>query len=373
MRFAFLHHIFQQGSGIEQVILELTRQLNKIGHQADIITYFNEYKEVATIEYKLPIESRLVRSVLAPLCFKTSHLIRQELDKYDVVVTSLYPMSVVPLFPEKVKAKVVFIEWGIQPYSAFSSFADKLYLWILNRADRYAIKYSDKVFVANEVTRRWVEAQGIKPTKMQLYGLNFERLDNTIDYSHLYKRHNLNKPDGILMYAGRQSPHKNIELLILTVAQLRQRYNVKLFIVGKESFEEYANSLRNLVTELKLQNDVIFTGLVSERDLAGYYNMCDIFVNASLWEGFLNPEPYAFKKPIVALNIAPHDETVWDDMTGLLVKNKNSIEFAENISELLDNKNKMRSMGEAGYKWAKASLDYSVVTDEFIKTIKEIL
>ncbi|KKK59204.1 hypothetical protein LCGC14_3036720, partial [marine sediment metagenome] len=38
MKIAFLHHVFQAGSGIEQVILDLSRQLVGMGHRVTILT-----------------------------------------------------------------------------------------------------------------------------------------------------------------------------------------------------------------------------------------------------------------------------------------------------------------------------------------------
>lgn len=376
MKIAFLHHVFQAGSGIEQVILELATRLKLMGHDAFVVTYSDEHhypNSIPVEPFRLPLNNRITRSLLAPAFFGTNRDIRRRLTEsdVDVVVTSLYPMSIIPLWPRKISAKEVFIEWGIQPYSAFGSLADKTYLWLLNRADRYAIKRSDKVLVANGVTKEWVERQGVRPVKLHLYGINFDRLDVNAEYEHLYQRHReLADADGVILYAGRQSPHKNIEVLIQAVALSKRRgRNVKLLIVGRESFPKYASQLRTLTRELDLTDDVTFTGLVSEEDLAGYYNLCDIFVNASWWEGFLNPEAYAFKKPIVAYGVPPHDETVQDGVTGLLVNEPTPNRFAWAIQHLLTFPETRLAMGEAGYQWAKENLDYGIVARNFIEEI----
>lgn len=365
MKIAFLHHVFQTGSGIEQVITDLSVHLRLMGHDVSLITYEDG-------RHRLPVDNRITRSILAPVFTRTNSVIRRELDEFDVVVTSLYPMSIVPLWPQKVKPKVVFIDWGIQPYSAYKSIADKLYLWLLNRADRYAVKRSDTVIVANKVTREWVEKRGVTPVHLNLYGINFNRLKPQSCLSLLRDKHRvLQDADGVVMYAGRQSPHKNIDILIEAVALLKQESrNVKLLIVGRESFPEYARRLRMTVRRLGIEDSVIFTGLVSEYDLTRYYSICDIFVNASSWEGYLIPEAYAFRKPIIAYNVSPHDETVQHDVTGILVHNLNPGDFAWSIWHLLSNRDTRLAMGEAGYKWAKKNLDYDKITKRFIRVIE---
>ncbi len=373
MKIAFLHHVFQAGSGIEQVILDLSRQLVSMGHRVTILTYKNEYPDcgVCVMEFPLPNRVPLAGNVLAPVFTRTNAAIRDILDCVDVVVTSLYPMSLVPLLPHKVKPRVVFIEWGVQPYAAYSSPVDKAYLFLLNRADRYAIQKSDTVIVANEVTRKWVEALGVSPVKMNLYGLNFDRLRWDADGGYLRDRHpELQGADGIVMYAGRQSPHKNIDLLIRAMGVLKDRgLGTRLLVVGKESFPKYAKHLRRLTQFLRLEDRVVFTGLVSEDDLIGYYNLCDMFVNASSWEGFLNPEAYAFKKPIVAYGIPPHDETVANGVTGVLVGRLTANRFADAIAGLLEDDGKRRAMGLAGYAWARKTLDYAVVAEKFLEVV----
>ncbi len=380
MKIAFLHHVFQAGSGIEQVILDLSRQLVSMGHRVTILTYKNEYPDcdIPVMEFPLPEGVPLAGNVLAPTFTHTNARIREILGCVDVVVSSLYPMSLVPLLPHKVKPRVVFIEWGIQPYAAYSSPVDKVYLWLLNRADRYAIQKSDTVIVSNKVTRKWVEGMGVSPVKMNLYGLDFDRLRLNGDSGsrrseYLRNCHpELQNADGIVMYAGRQSPHKNVDLLIRAVGVLKDRgLGTRLLVVGKESFPKYARYLRDLTRELGLEDRVVFTGLVSEDDLIGYYNLCDMVVNASSWEGFLNPEAYAFKKPIVAYGIPPHDETVSDGITGVLVGRLTANRFADGIAGLLADDGKRRALGLRGYAWARRKLDYAVVTDRFLAAINQ--
>ncbi|KKM96177.1 hypothetical protein LCGC14_1180770 [marine sediment metagenome] len=373
MKIAFLHHVFQTGSGIEEVILDLSRQLVTMGHRVTILTYKNDYPDcdVPVMEFPLPDGVPLAGNVLAPVFTRTNAAIRDILGCVDVVVTSLYPMSLVPLLPHKVKPRVVFIEWGIQPYAAYSSLVDKAYLFLLNRADRYAIQKSDTVIVANDVTRKWVEGLGVSPVKMNLYGLNFDRLRLGVDCDYLWDKHPvLQGADGIVMYAGRQSPHKNIDLLIRAVGILRDRgLGMRLLVVGKESFPKYARYLRTLTREMGLEDRVVFTGLVSEDDLNGYYNLCDMVVNASSWEGYLNPEAYAFKKPIVAYGIPPHDETVENGVTGVLVGRLTANRFADAIAGLLADEGKRKAMGLRGYVWARKTLDYAVVAEKFLEVV----
>ncbi len=105
--------------------------------------------------------------------------------------------------------------------------------------------------------------------------------------------------------------------------------NVKLLIVGKPTFKDYFRSLK------KLDNKgVIFTGFVPDEDLPYYYAACDVYVTASLWEGFDLPatEAQACGKKVVAFDIGSHSEIV---KNGTLVKNKDIKSFSEAVVKLI--------------------------------------
>ena len=75
--------------------------------------------------------------------------------------------------------------------------------------------------------------------------------------------------------------------------------------------------------------DVIFTGFVPDEELPYYYAASNIYVTASLWEGFDLPivEAQACAKPVVAFDIGPHKEVI--DENGVLIEKLNIEKFAD--------------------------------------------
>ena len=112
------------------------------------------------------------------------------------------------------------------------------------------------------------------------------------------------------------------------VIELNKIPNVKLLIVGKPTFNNYINNLKKIANK-----DVTFTGFVDDKDLPYYYAACNVYVTASLWEGFNLPaaEAQACGKPVVAFDIGPHKEII---KKGILVKNKDIKEFSEAVIKL---------------------------------------
>jgi glycosyltransferase involved in cell wall biosynthesis len=112
----------------------------------------------------------------------------------------------------------------------------------------------------------------------------------------------------------------------------------RLFIVGKfERSEKYLEYLKSLCTVLKL-DDVVFTGYVTDSELAAYYRLADIYLGMNLHEGFCVPlvEAMSFKIPVIARNGTAIPETLKG--AGILINSTHYIEIAELMAEILENK-----------------------------------
>jgi glycosyltransferase involved in cell wall biosynthesis len=156
-----------------------------------------------------------------------------------------------------------------------------------------------------------------------------KRFNNKVKENKIIKKYNL-KNNKTLLYVGRIAPHKGIHLLLRSFNIIKKYLpNTKLIIVGKPTFDNYFRKLKNIANK-----DVIFTDFVQDKYLPNYYAACDLYVTASLWEGFNLPaaEAQACGKKVVAFNIGSHPEIV---KKGVLVKKKDVKGFANTVIKLL--------------------------------------
>ena len=112
--------------------------------------------------------------------------------------------------------------------------------------------------------------------------------------------------DKFVMYTGGIDYRKNIEGLIKSwsVLDLDLRQDRQLAIVCSIHQPDRVR-LKELASELGLANDeVIFTGYISEEELVSFYNLCELFVFPSLYEGFGLPvlEAMACGAPTIGAN-----------------------------------------------------------------------
>ncbi len=132
------------------------------------------------------------------------------------------------------------------------------------------------------------------------------------DFSHLHeirKRYNL--PERFILYVGNIEPKKNISAIINLQKHLQQEgFPQKLVIVGNRAWGT-RKELAEIYKEGK-SNNIICTGYVKRTELPYFYQMADIFVFPSLYEGFGFPpiEAMACGTPVISTTKGILNETV---------------------------------------------------------------
>lgn len=173
------------------------------------------------------------------------------------------------------------------------------------------------------------------------------------------RKFGLNYP--FILSVGVIEPRKNLGRLVQAFALLKSRpdFEHKLVIAGRPGWL-YEDVFRK-VEELRLTKDVIFLGHVFDADLVALYNLADVFVYPSLYEGFGLPalESMACGTPVVSSNSSSLPEVVGD--AGLLVPPEDvealacAIEKVISDSELADDLRAKGLSRARQFTWHKAA------------------
>lgn len=157
-----------------------------------------------------------------------------------------------------------------------------------------------------------------------------------------------------VLTVGRIAPNKGHLALINAFHVYHQEYNPdsRLIIVGKinPGLKSYNNLLYSKVKELQLEDDVLFTGVVTDSFLKAYYAVADLFVMTSFHEGFCVPvvEAMSMKIPIVAYGSTAIPETVGN--TGLVWKECDPQLIGASMDRIMRDEHLRLSLGEMGYR-----------------------
>lgn len=148
----------------------------------------------------------------------------------------------------------------------------------------------------------------------------------------------LNESKGInLLFIGRISPQKKQEDIIKVYWHVLQKDpEARLFLVGRwNGLEKYYAKLKGFCADLGLTDQqVIFTGGVSEEEKAAYLTGADALVCMSEHEGFCVPllEAMEYGLPVIAYHAAAIPETLGE--SGILFRKKDYAAIAGELSRL---------------------------------------
>lgn len=166
---------------------------------------------------------------------------------------------------------------------------------------------SHKIVTISENTKRDLIKYYLVPaTKIDIVYPNFP----TITSREICPKIKL--PKKYLLYVGTIEPRKNITTLIRSVFLLKKQNHLEyhLVIAGKNGWKWH--SIYRLVEQLDLQNDIIFTGYVTDEEKKYLYTHANIFIYLSIYEGFGIPplEAMYYKCPVITSNISSLPEVV---------------------------------------------------------------
>lgn len=175
--------------------------------------------------------------------------------------------------------------------------------------------------------------------------------------------------DRVLVYLGRLAREKNIEEL-LDLLSLWKEKSLRFLLVGDGP---YRTKLENRVSELGLESQVVFAGMVSPQMTAWYYHLGDIFVSASQSEtqGLTYIEAMACGLPLLCKYDPCLDEVIQDEVNGLTYRNAD--EFCEKLDRLLSDDMYRRNIGSEARKIALNNFSSESFAEKALRVYKKHL
>jgi len=169
------------------------------------------------------------------------------------------------------------------------------------------------------------------------------------------------------VYVGRLVFYKNLEVVIKAIKIVKGSYpDIKLVVMGDGP---YRQNLEKLVLELKLTNNIEFTGYVSTHKKNITLSESQAVVFPSLCEGFglVILEAFAQRKPVLVSKIRPLSDIVTDGKTGFVVSPYDENEWANAILRIVNEPEKAQQMGMAGREVLEKEYPLNNMTKSILK------
>jgi 1,2-diacylglycerol 3-alpha-glucosyltransferase len=255
----------------------------------------------------------------------------EKLKGYDIIISHQYPMNIIASYAKKkYNTKYIYHNHGIGYSELFGNALEMAYMRLFAFFSRLSLKNADSAISISKFMQHELKKETGLDSKVVYNKIDAARFKKNLDGTRMRKRLGIKDGGKLLLFVGRLSPHKNIHTLLKIFEIISKKLpSAKLLIIGKPTFKGYYKMLRKAANK-----NVIFMEFADDKELPYCYAASDLYVTASLWEGFNLPaaEAQACGKKVVAFDVCSHPEII---KNGILVKKNNLNEFADAAIRLL--------------------------------------
>ena len=152
----------------------------------------------------------------------------------------------------------------------------------------------------------------------------------------------------VVINVAHLAEHKGQTYLVQAIPRVLTKLpDTRFFIIGQGELME---GLKKTASELGIKGELVFTGF--RDDVAGFYQIADLFVMSSIQEGLGTAvlDALALAKPVVATHSGGLPEIVQDGESGRLVAPADPEALAAGIVDMLIHPERAGSMAQEGKK-----------------------
>ncbi len=243
--------------------------------------------------------------------------------------------------------------------------------------ESYATRFHNSADYVTTPTQSAIDMFGHKAKDLSV---PIEAVSNGIDLSvfspgppaqKLYVRYGLPTDKPILLYVGRLDAEKHLSVFMQAAAKVIQKTSAHVVIVGHGNEKDRLTELAN---GLGIENNVTFTGKVSNEDLPLIYRTGTIFCMPSPAElqSIATLEAMASGLPVVAVNAGALNELCQDGKNGYLFKYDDDAMMAAAINKILSSLKLRTTMSHKSLGIAKTH-DMTHTLDRFEAIYNKLL
>jgi phosphatidylinositol alpha-1,6-mannosyltransferase len=227
-----------------------------------------------------------------------------------------------------------------------------------------AFRGADRIFAVSGFTADVVASLGVARERIAVIGngVDLDRYQPAPRNEELMRRYGLADHE-IIVTVGALVERKGQDIVLEAVARLKERRpRLRYVIAGGWALNSSSEErLRAQAARLGIEDRVIFTGFVADRELPDHYRLGDLFVMTGRevkekgWvEGFgiSYLEAAACGVPIIATPTGGVCDAVTDE-NALMVPAEDATATADAISKLMDDPARRAKMSVAGRDWAE--------------------
>jgi glycosyltransferase involved in cell wall biosynthesis len=270
-----------------------------------------------------------------------------------------------------VPSVVTYHDMSFFIYPEKHTFAKRYFFpWMMRRSSKKA----DIIIADSENTRHdAIRFLNIHPEKIITvhlgYQENFRKINDQELLFKIIQQYNL--PERFIFYAGNIEPRKNIPLLLTAFENLVQQGICHHLVMSGGLGWMYEDVLAQ-IDGMQSKARVHRIGHVPSTDLPALYNLADVFVYPSIYEGFGLPplEGMACGTPVITSNISSMPEVV--DNAGILVPPNDETALTRAILQVLEDDDLRKRLHVLGPQQA-ANFTWKNTAEKTLQIYQQVL
>lgn len=356
------------GGGVENVVYNLAVQMAKRGH--DVFIFTSAIDSNSSIEnynnikiYRYAKSFNIGSSPISLSSLYKPLFLASPLDIVHVHLGNL-PLPLIGSFYSKINNKPLITTYHADYMGGFGSLVRRFGVYLFDNfiAD-ILLKSSDIILTPSEYyINESKQLSNIRNSVVPIpNGINLKDFDLNISKSEARTKLNLLNDKQIILFVGSLTPRKGPDILLKAMVDVHQKISdAYLVFIGDGMMKK---DLEDLARRLNIDQNVRFTGFISDDLKLLYYKASDLFVLPSLLESFgiVLLEASAVGLPLVVSNLEAFNTIVKDGYNGFFTKKGDQKDLGEKIVYILQNKDLRIKMSKNAkensnnYSWTRVA------------------
>ena len=249
---------------------------------------------------------------------------------------------------------------------------------IFRLPNKFAMRHADICTANSRATaKKALQIAACRNLMIIPMGVDLNHFQKTTEVGDLRKKLRL---DGqVILSVGRLIDLKGTDYLIKALPKVLLRFpQTKALIIGSGPQKSY---LLNLAKELHIKDSVVFIGQIPHWKMAKYYSLADVFVLPSITskmgetEGFgvVLLEAMACGLPVIGSDTGGIPDIIKNGETGLLFRQKDSPDLANQIIRLLTDEDLRKKMVANARNLIETQFSWEIVAERFMEVYHGVI
>ena len=354
--------------GIESVIFNLSKNLLKNGNEIDILctsedNYIKNTEIGRIISIKTPnfdflgLKGNLIKKLFYNI--KIKNFIKLHNKEYDVV----HVHGDVGGLKEFKNLKTVATFHGFTAANpAYKKYLKRIFLFIFSANTEFKnLKYCKKITVVSNNVKLQMKNYTDKDIDVIYNGIDLDFFKKISKQEKIRLKYKLNLKENkkYILFVGTQSWIKGLDIAINTI-RLLKREDIVLNVIGLKRPKNFK------------EPNINFLGLLEKEKIINYYQVSDLFIMPSRYEGFsiVVLEAMACGLPVILANNIGSSEIIKNNINGISINNT-SKNFSSQIKKILADVKLKNKIIENSFNTIK-KFDWKYITVIYINLYNNI-